>query len=141
MYITWADLCNVGLAILFVLGVALAAYILILVRNLNSSLKVVKRILKDNEENISKTLNDVPTISKNLVEITQTVKGDVKVLENTISSLNDTMKMIAIPAGTIKHNIIDKINSVVELIDLIKHIFFKEKEEKVEKAEKVENAV
>jgi hypothetical protein len=132
MYITWAELGYLGLFILFVLGVAVGAYILILVRNLNSSLKVVKKILKENEENINKTLIDVPVISKNLVEITETVKTEAKVVENAFNSLNETFELTAATVSTIKNDIFGKINGIVGLIEFIRHIFFKDKEEKAD---------
>lgn len=121
---------DLGLLILFVLAVGIGAYIIILIKNLNSSLKVVKKLLKDNEENIHKTLTDIPVISKNLVEITDTAKGEVKVIENVIHSLNDTLEMTAATVGTIKNDIFGKISGVTGIIDIIKYIFFKDKEEK-----------
>lgn len=132
MYITWAEVGYLGLFILFVLGVILAAYLLILITNLNRSVITFKKILKENEENISKTLKDAPVISKNLAEITQTVKEEVKVAENALGSLKETFELTAATASTLKNDIFGKINGIVGLFELIKNIFFKDKEEKAD---------
>ena len=101
-----------------------------MVRNLNGSIVVIKRILKNHEENINKTLTNVPVISKNVVEITETVKNEVKVVENALTSLNETFELTAATVSTIKNDIFGKINGVVGLFEFIKRILFKDKEEK-----------
>jgi predicted PurR-regulated permease PerM len=123
---------DLGLIILFVLGIAVGTYIIILVKNLNSSIKVVKKLLKDNEENINKTLIDIPIISKNMVEITDTAKNELLVMGNAINSINETIEMTTATVGTIKNDIFGKISGIIGIIDVIKHIFFKDKDEKVD---------
>jgi predicted PurR-regulated permease PerM len=122
---------DLGLIILFVLGIAVGTYIIILIKNLNSSIKVVKKLLKDNEENINKTLIDIPIISKNMVEITDTAKNELLVMGNAINSINETIEMTTATVGTIKNDIFGKISGIIGIIDVIKHIFFKDKDEKV----------
>jgi predicted PurR-regulated permease PerM len=126
--IKWIDL---GLLVLFVLGIAVGVYIIILVKNLNSSIKVVKKLLKDNEENINKTLIDIPIISKNMVEITDTAKNELLVMGNAINSINETIEMTTATVSSIKNDIFGKISGIIGIIDVIKHIFFKDKDEKV----------
>lgn len=125
-------LIDLGLLVLFVLGVAVGAYIIILIKNLNSSIKVVKKLLKDNEENINKTLIDIPIISKNMVEITDTAKNELLVMGNAINSINETIEMTTATVSTFKNDIFGKISGIIGIIDVIKHIFFKDKDEKVE---------
>jgi predicted PurR-regulated permease PerM len=125
-------LMDLGLIILFVLGIAVGTYIIILIKNLNSSIKVVKKLLKDNEENINKTLIDIPIISKNMVEITDTAKNELLVMGNAINSINETIEMTTATVGTIKNDIFGKISGIIGIIDVIKHIFFKDKDEKVD---------
>jgi predicted PurR-regulated permease PerM len=127
--IKWIDL---GLLVLFVLGIAVGVYIIILVKNLNSSIKVVKKLLKDNEENINKTLIDIPIISKNMVEITDTAKNELLVMGNAINSINETIEMTTATVSSIKNDIFGKISGIIGIIDVIKHIFFKDKDEKVD---------
>jgi predicted PurR-regulated permease PerM len=122
---------DLGLIILFVLGIAVGTYIIILIKNLNSSIKVVKKLLKDNEENINKTLIDIPIISKNMVEITDTAKNELLVMGNAINSINETIEMTTATVSTIKNDIFGKISGIIGIIDVIKHIFFKDKDEKV----------
>jgi predicted PurR-regulated permease PerM len=122
---------DLGLIILFVLGIAVGTYIIILIKNLNSSIKVVKKLLKDNEENINKTLIDIPIISKNMVEITDTAKNELLVMGNAINSINETIEMTTATVSTFKNDIFGKISGIIGIIDVIKHIFFKDKDEKV----------
>jgi predicted PurR-regulated permease PerM len=123
---------DLGLIILFVLGIAVGTYIIILIKNLNSSIKVVKKLLKDNEENINKTLIDIPIISKNMVEITDTAKNELLVMGNAINSINETIEMTTATVSTFKNDIFGKISGIIGIIDVIKHIFFKDKDEKVD---------
>jgi predicted PurR-regulated permease PerM len=125
-------LMDLGLIILFVLGIAVGTYIIILIKNLNSSIKVVKKLLKDNEENINKTLIDIPIISKNMVEITDTAKNELLVMGNAINSINETIEMTTATVSTFKNDIFGKISGIIGIIDVIKHIFFKDKDEKVD---------
>lgn len=127
MYITWQELVLMALLVLIVLGIIAGVYIILLVRNLHSSAKVVKKLLNDNQDNLNSTLGELPGISKNLSEITETAKNEVKVLENTLNSINETVEMSAATVSSIKDNIVGKIGGVVGALDLIRHLIFKNK--------------
>lgn len=120
-YVTWTEF---GLIVIFVGGIILVAYLIILVRNLNESVKSLKNLIQTNKDGINSTLKDIPIISANLVEITETAKSEMKAAQNAMQSLSDTAEMAAATAETIKNDIVGKAKSVLELIDLAKRVFF-----------------
>ena len=130
MYIELSDLI---LLVLFLLGLGVGLYIMVLVRNINSSAKVIKELLKENKENIDKTLKDLPVISKNLAEVSETAKNEMKVVEGTLNSINETVELTAAAAHTIKNDVFGKISGIIGVLDFIRKLFFKDKEEKEDK--------
>ncbi len=131
--VTWLDL---GLAALIVLGILVGIYLLRLLKNANDSAKIVKSILKANKESIDKTLEDMPAIARNFAEISDTAKNQAKVIEKTLNSLSETAEMTAATASTIKNDIIGRIKGVFELIDILKRVFFGDKDSKVASLDK-----
>jgi len=118
---------DLGLIILFLICVVLGVFLFILIKNLNSAIITIKNILNSNKDNIDNTLNDLPTISKNIAEITDTTKDELKSVQNTIHSLSETADMTAAAANTIKNDFAGKVKTVFEIIDLIKKFWPKEK--------------
>jgi len=124
-YIRWSDL---ALAIGFILGCIVSIYLIILIKNVNESIRIFKNVFQTNKDNINDTLQTLPVISKNLVEISSTARNELKAVESTIQSINDTTEMAAAAAQTIKIDIVEKAKSIIELVDLVRRVFFKEKE-------------
>ena len=124
-YIRWSDL---AVAIGFILGCIVCIYLIILIKNLNESIRIFKNVFQTNKDNINDTLQTLPVISKNLVEISSTARNELKAVESTIQSINDTTEMAAAAAQTIKSGVLDKAKSIIELIDLVRRVFLKEKE-------------
>ena len=117
---------DLGLIILFLICVVLGVFLFILIKNLNSAIISIKNILNSNKDNINNTLNDLPTISKNIAEITDTTKDELKSVQNTIHSLSETADMTAAAANTIKNDFAGKVKTVFEIINLVKKFLPKE---------------
>jgi methyl-accepting chemotaxis protein len=126
--VTWPDL---GIVILFLVSISVGIYLFILVRNLNSTVKVLKGIIEDNGTEISKTLKDLPVITENMIEITETAKNELKAMEGTINSISETAELTVGAANTIKGDLLGKIKSILEIIEAVKKFFFKEKKDDV----------
>ncbi|MCL6560486.1 MAG: hypothetical protein K6U74_17170, partial [Firmicutes bacterium] len=124
-YIRWSDLV---FAVGFILGCIVCIYLVILIKNFNDSLRVFKGIFQANRDNIDETLKNLPVISKNLVEVSQTAKNELKAVESTLLNLNETAEATAATAQTIKNDIVSRAKNVIELIDLARKVFFKDRE-------------
>lgn len=124
-YITWTEL---GLMIVFSVVIVVGVYLVRLLRNLNESVKVVKEILNKNKGRLDETLTNLPAISQNLNNITSTLNSELKTIEGAVSSISETVEMTAATAQVIKDDILTKLKSFLELIDIIKRLFFSSKD-------------
>lgn len=119
MYITWT---GVGLAALFACMAALCVYLIILIRNLNASIGVLKRVLTKNEENINQVIKDLPVVTRNLSEISESAKNDLKNVEAALDSINETIGMAAATANTFKSDFLGIIKIGIDLFDMARKI-------------------
>jgi hypothetical protein len=69
----------------------------------------------------------MPLISKNLVEVTDTAKNELKSVESAIHSIGETIQYTAATAETVKNDILGNLKSILDIIELIKRLFFKDK--------------
>lgn len=53
--------------ILFVLAVILIVYLIVLIRNINESAKVVRRLLEHNEQHVNGIMDNVSAVSSDIV--------------------------------------------------------------------------
>ncbi|RCX18304.1 hypothetical protein DFR58_10563 [Anaerobacterium chartisolvens] len=104
--------------------VVISVYLIVLIRNINGSIKVLKKLLKENRECIDSTLKDIPVISKNVAEISTTAKDELKSVETAIHGLGEAGEMIAAAAQTVRKDILGRIKGVVDLLDIITRVFF-----------------
>lgn len=123
-YIKWSDL---ALVVIMVSVVTVSFYLVLLIRNLNKSIKLMKNVIQTNKENIEETLKNMPLISKNLVEVTDTAKNELKSVESAIHSIGETIQYTAATAETVKNDILGNFKSILDIIELIKRLFFKDK--------------
>lgn len=114
--------------ILSILGAVVLIYLIIFIRNLNESIKVLRNVLKSNSDNIDNTLKNLPSISQNMLEITDTANRELQSVENVIRNIDETVEMTAAAAHTVKDDIFGKTKSIIEFIELIKGIFSKREE-------------
>ena len=114
----------VGILLMLIVG----TYLILLLRNLNESLKVFKKLLKENHENIDSALKDAPVISKNFVEISNTAKNELMSVENAIGSLSETVEATAAAANTIRENLFGNVKVIVDFIELLIKALSKNKE-------------
>jgi len=122
--INWIEL---GLMILIVLAIILCVYLIVLIRNLNKSVQKIKGIIDENETNVNQVLKDLPVVSKNLIEITEVAKKEVKAVENAVNSVTETVSSTAAAASAFKNNVVGKIKTAVRVIEVARFILPKKK--------------
>ncbi len=89
---------------LIILWLALIVFIILLsavVFTAFQTLKDIRKIVKDNSENINLILNEVPMITKNVQEISTEASHAAKVIRPTVDNVADTAQSIT---GTLKEN-------------------------------------
>jgi hypothetical protein len=107
--------------------VVVCTYLVILIRNFNAGVKVLTKVLEENKDNIDAALKDTPVITKNLVYITDMAKEEIRVVDNAISSIGETMEMTAAAASTIKNGFLGKVKKSVDIINMAGKLLFREK--------------
>jgi len=122
------SLKDLGLVLIIIAAIVAFVYLIILIRNLNESVKTFKSLILGNKENIDKTLKDLPVITDNLVEISSTARNELQSVEAAIHNITETVEATAATANSIRNDLFGKIKGLVELIDTLRRIFFKEKD-------------
>jgi len=134
-YVTWTDF---ALLVVVAAAVMVSVYLINLVRNINESAKILKDILRTNRENVDETLKNAPAVVKNAVEITDKLRNNLNVLEETLRNMHETAEMTAAAASTVKNDILTRLKGILELVELIRRVFFTEKSKAPEAKKKDE---
>ena len=82
-------LSDLGLMLLWSALLVLIVYLILVLKKVNDTLKEFKEILATNKENIEYTLNEMPSIAKNIDSITGEVSHDVKAVRDTIDTITE----------------------------------------------------
>ncbi|MCX8130799.1 MAG: hypothetical protein N3I35_11945 [Clostridia bacterium] len=107
--------------------VVVCTYLVVLIKNLNDSVKIIKKLLKDNKDNIDATLKDMPVISKNLVDATSTAKNELETVGNAINSISETVEMTAAAANSIKSGFFGKLKKTVDFVSMAGKVLINDK--------------
>lgn len=72
--------------VLFILAVILMVYLILLIRNINESTKVVKRILEHNEQHMNEIVDNVSVVSSDIVApVLRGIAGLVAYIEKALN--------------------------------------------------------
>jgi len=89
---------RVGDLATFLLGGALLVLIvygILLLKNLNDTLKVIRKIVEDNRSNIDEVLDKAPSIAANVESISSDLSHDVRAVQGTIDQIVGTTEAAA----------------------------------------------
>ncbi|AOT70279.1 DUF948 domain-containing protein [Geosporobacter ferrireducens] len=73
----------------------LITYGIFLLKNLNDTLKVIRKIVEDNRSNIDEILDKVPGIATNIESISSDLSHDVRAVQGTIDQIVGTTEAAA----------------------------------------------
>lgn len=132
----YIKLSNLALVVILALGAVCGVYLVLLLRNLNGSIKVIREILQDNKKNIDETLKNMPAISNNAAEITDTAKNDLKMLGAAIQEFGETAQLTAATAETVKTDILGRLKSLIGIIEYIVRLFNRKKKRETKSVNK-----
>lgn len=118
------SLGDLGLMILWAALLVLIIYIILVLKKFNATMKEIQEVIGSNKENIEKTLNEIPSIAKNLDEITGEVSHDVKAVRGTIDSITEKSE-IAATSLTNTGDLINGISSAIQVGFFLKNLIEK----------------
>lgn len=96
--------------ILFLLGIGALTYLILVLKNINKLMSQINIVAEANEKNINDTLEQLPSISKNLTSITKSTDSAIKDLTPEINGLVQNINGIS-----------GKVNSITDSIDSTTH--------------------
>lgn len=116
------SLSDLGLMVLWAALLVLIFYLVSVLKRLNDTLKEVWEIIGANKENIEKTLNEIPSIAKNIDTITGEISHDVQAVRDTIDTVAEKSGAAAKSLAD-TDSIITGITAVIQIFLFIKNIW------------------
>jgi len=116
-------LSDLGLIILWLAILVLIFYVVMTLKRVLETLKEVQKIINDNRENIDKTLQELPSISKNIEELTSEFSKDIKSVKGTIDNFKQKSELASILEGS--GDVISGVTSILHGVIFIKKFFDK----------------
>lgn len=113
---------DLGLMILWAALLVLIGYLVLALKRFNDTLKEFREILNNNKENIEKTLNEIPSIAKNIDAITGEVSHDVKSVRDTVDTITEKSGAAA-KSITDTDSIITGITSIIQMSLFLKNFW------------------
>lgn len=133
LMISLGDLLTI---VLFILGSALLVYLILVVSKLLRVIGNVDDILEKNKENIQKSLEKLPEITDNAAKITGMVKGNLDSIQHVFDDVGKISTTVKDGVETIQKDIILKVKSILDIIDVIRKFIEKRKENSKNKNKK-----
>lgn len=118
------NLVDLGIILLWGALLILIIYLTLVLKRAYETIKEVQEILSTNKENIEKTLNEMPSIAKNIDEITGEVSHDVKMVRGTIDAIAQKSEAAAASLED-TGNLITGIAAIIQVGLFIKNIYEK----------------
>ena len=100
--LTIADLFSL---LLFLLGIGALGFLISVLKNVNSVLAKLNKLMNDNSKELDKTLKQLPDISENINVITKKTKNTIEDLQPEINKLVKTAGNISTNVGNITDTI------------------------------------
>ena len=116
------SLSDLGLVVLWAALLVLIFYLVSVLKRLNDTLKEVWEIIGANKENIENTLNEIPSIAKNIDTITGEISHDVQAVRDTIDTVAEKSGAAAKSLAD-TDSIITGITAVIQIFLFIKNIW------------------
>ncbi|MCT4593651.1 MAG: hypothetical protein N4A57_05205 [Anaeromicrobium sp.] len=89
------SLFDLGIIIMGILGVILLGYAIMVLKNFNDSLKVLRNLIESNEKNIQKIIDQAPGITTNLNNLSSDISTNVRAAQGTINNILGTGEIAA----------------------------------------------
>ncbi|KXG74153.1 DUF948 domain-containing protein [Thermotalea metallivorans] len=106
---------DLGILLLGAALLVLIIYAISILKNLNETMKILRKIVEDNEANIKKVLDKAPAIAENIESISGDLSHDVKAVQGTIDRFVGTTEAAA---GALAENT-DVLTGIIGIIQVL----------------------
>lgn len=105
--------------ILFLMGIGVGAYLIIVLRNINKLLGQVRSIAESNEKELDRTIKQLPEISENINAITKETRNTLTELAPEVNNLLTNINSISGKVENVTNLIDDTTHKVNETVDVV----------------------
>jgi ABC-type transporter Mla subunit MlaD len=120
MFITFQDL---GVFIVFSIVIVLGVFLSIVSYNVIKLLKSINKVIGDNHENITKTLNTLPETVKNINETTLSLKENIDKAASTVDSIENVVSETIATVGDNTESVLSIVTIIGKIVKTILDIF------------------
>lgn len=115
---------DIGMFVLWGLLVVILWYLILVLKSLYLSVRDIRKIIKNNQENVDLILNEAPGISKNANDISKEVSDTLVKFRGSIDNVAESTENIT---ETLKENdtINKKLASIFETLNIFKSLYEK----------------
>lgn len=119
---------DLGLLLLGSALIILIVYAILILKNINETLKVVRKVVEDNRKSIDLVIDQAPSIAANIESISGDLAHDVKAVQGTIDQFAGASE-VAASALSENTDVLSSIMGVVQVVFIIKEFLggFKKK--------------
>ncbi len=117
----YISVSNLALLLITAAVAVSAVFLIVFLKNLTDCLKVLKSILTDNKSNIDESLKNMPAITKNISEVSETANREIKAIESAICSVGSAAEETSAAIIKIKKDFVEVFN-LVRAIKFIKRL-------------------
>jgi len=114
---------DIAYFIIFCVIVAVGIYLFIVLHNFLKLLKQVNKVLDENQESITKTINLLPDTVKNVNETTQSIKDSVDKAASTIGSIEGTVTETLAAVSDNTDSVLSIVTIASKIVNIVLSIF------------------
>ncbi|WP_129598964.1 DUF948 domain-containing protein [Anaerophilus nitritogenes] len=116
------SLSDLGILLLGGTFLVLLIYGILIFKNFYETIKVIKKVVIDNQKNIDEVLEEAPSIAKHIESLSHDLSHNVKAVQNTFDQILGTTEVAASKFS--EHtDVLSSIMGVVQVIYTIKSFF------------------
>jgi uncharacterized protein YoxC len=118
------------IVLISILGLAVLAYLLILLSRVNGTLKNIQSIVNKNEKHIDETLERIPRVLENVEGITKNVDESMVYVQSTVENVSSMSDYVTDMVEGINEEVVEPLKEVFKLLLMIKTFFGGSKKKK-----------
>lgn len=105
--------------LLYLVGIGALGYLIVVLKNIAKLTNGVVKIVEENEENINKTIKQVPGITENINSISKNADTALKEMTPEINSMLHNVNNISTKVGSITDSVEETASKALEAADIV----------------------
>lgn len=127
-------LADLGKFALWAALLVILVYIILILKRVHSSIKIVNNLVEDNRDNIDQVLDEAPELTKNVKDITTEVAHDTQAFRGTIDNIAEMTEFFT-------EQVRDKKSLIAGIASTVQAVKAKKKENETSKEEVLDEVV